>query len=156
MKEKFAIRIFFICIFIFIFYIFYVLVGRFQSEFKNYERKKLIINKTVFTVYISDTDTKRTKGLSGVKKLHEREGMLFLWDYPDYRYFWMKDMNFSLDFVFIRNHVVVDILENVSPQSYPGSFTSQRKSDSVIEFPAGTVKKYGIQTNSKISTILPK
>lgn len=149
--KKIRVKIILFVLFLLLFCICIFFVLNSSSEFKGYEKKRIRINDKVFTVYISDIDEKRTKGLSGVKKLKPNEGMMFVWDMPDYRYFWMKDMNFSLDFVFIRNSKVVDMLENISPETYPKSFTSSEKSDRVIEFSSGTVKYNNIRKGYQVN-----
>jgi len=78
------------------------------------------------------------------------EGMIFVFDKPDFYYFWMKDMKFPLDFIFIKNNEVVDLLENIAPETYPKSFTSKVKADKVIELNAGEIKKSGIKIGDKL------
>jgi uncharacterized membrane protein (UPF0127 family) len=71
--------------------------------------------------------------------------MIFVFDKPDYYSFWMKDMRFTLDFIFIKDNEIVDLLENIQPQSYPKTFTSKKPADKVIEVKAGTIKNLKIK-----------
>lgn len=134
--------------------------------------RELKINGKIINVEIADTVEKRTKGLSGRQSLPENQGMLFVFATPDYYSFWMKDMNFGLDFIWIRGNEVVEITENVSPEDYqPASSLDQResgratqsnrgepsgtlapknKTDKVLEVNAGTAKKLGIETGNNI------
>jgi uncharacterized membrane protein (UPF0127 family) len=76
--------------------------------------------------------------------------MMFVFDKPDFYYFWMKDMNFPLDFIFIRDNEVVDLLENITLETYPQSFTSKVQADKVIELNSGEIKKSGIKIGDKL------
>ncbi|MCX8009506.1 MAG: DUF192 domain-containing protein, partial [Patescibacteria group bacterium] len=82
-----------------------------------------------------DTQEKRTRGLSGRDFLPENKGMLFIFEKPDYYTFWMKEMKFPLDFIWIRGDEIVEITENVKPEDYqpPKFFTSKEKVDKVLE-----------------------
>lgn len=117
---------------------------------QDYKIQEIKINKSTFIVYISDTDSKRIKGLSNVDKLKSNEGMIFVWEDKDNRYFWMKDMKFDLDFVFINGNKIVDTFKNISASSYPKTFTSKKKVDKVIEFNSGTIEKNKIKTQDII------
>src|SRR3989338_5042145 len=50
---------------------------------------------------LADTPEKRALGLSGRETLGNDEGMLFVFDEPNTRQFWMKNMNFALDIIWI-------------------------------------------------------
>ena len=66
-------------------------------------------------VEIRDDTNGRNLGLSGRSSLAENEGMLFIFDTPAVYEFWMKDMNFPLDFIWINNGLVVDLSEHIPP-----------------------------------------
>ena len=47
------------------------------------------------------------------------EGMIFVFDFPGNYPFWMQDMNFPLDMVWVeRDFNIVGIVKNVSPDTY--------------------------------------
>jgi hypothetical protein len=52
------------------------------------------------TVEIADTQAAREKGLMGVTKLSDQQGMAFIWTAPQQARFWMKDTLIPLDVVF--------------------------------------------------------
>ncbi len=122
-------------------------------------RKKVKINNTVFYLEIADSDKLRQKGLSGRKKLSFDSGMLFTFPQKKFHYFWMKDMLIPLDFIFISDDIIVDLLENIPPpkseekESSLKSFTSKVPCNKVIEVNAGTIKKYNIKIQDKISEL---
>jgi len=99
---------------------------------------------------VADTKEKKLKGLMQVKKLDPNEGMVFLFKNSDYRTFWMKNMQISIDMVFI-NKGKVDTIYNEVPacikQPCP-LYPSQNKIDSVLELQAGFCKKYNIKKGS--------
>lgn len=101
----------------------------------------------VFKAEIADTDKKRIRGLSGRESLPENQGMLFVFDTPNYYTFWMKEMNFSLDFIWIRGNKVIEITKNVKSEDYqpPKILVPKNKIDRVLEVNAGFAEKAGIK-----------
>lgn len=120
------------------------------SEFTAYRHMPLVIGHTTYTAYIADTPQLRERGLSGKSRLPVLSGMLFIFDFPGIYAFWMKDMQMSLDFVFIKGDRVVDILENIAPATYPESFVGNSPYDKVFEISAGSIKKYKIRIGDTV------
>ena len=103
-----------------------------------------------FDLRIAQTTKDRQRGLSE-SSLMENEGMLFVFDYPDYHSLWMKDMLISLDMVWLdESHAVVHVIENVYPETFPTIFTPNEKALYVLELPAGAVNRVGIQMGDVI------
>lgn len=136
------------CILLFIF-IFSQLYTH-TSYLKGYNKIKVAIGKQTYTLFIANNEIKRQKGLSNIKAMRDNEGMLFIFEKPDYYHFWMKDMQFPLDFIFINRNQVVDMIENVSPKTYPNTLTSTEKADKIIELKAGKIEKLHLKKWSKI------
>lgn len=107
----------------------------------------MIINDAVVALEVADTPEKRTQGLSGRVSLPQNSGMLFIFDAPHTPSFWMYKMNFALDFVWIRNNVIVDITENVPPPATPDSelplYSPNTPADMMLELNAGWVAQNG-------------
>lgn len=105
----------------------------------------------IIRVMLADTPEERERGLSGWEELAEDEGMLFVFP-EDGRYaFWMKDMRFSIDILWIsREGVVVDMRENVSPESYPTTFTPRTEARYVLELPAGYLEEYNVRPQDAV------
>jgi uncharacterized membrane protein (UPF0127 family) len=96
-------------------------------------------------IAIADTPQLQEKGLSGHAPLAPDEGMLFVFDSSGRRGFWMKDMAFAIDIVWLDSELrVLSTLENLSPDSYPTSYQSSEDMRYVLEVPAGTVFSRGI------------
>ena len=66
-------------------------------------------------VEVADTISKRRLGLGKRTSLKKNWGMLFVFEEMDRHSFWMKDMNFSLDIIWLNNFRIVHIEENVNP-----------------------------------------
>jgi len=87
--------------------------------------------------FVAQTERDRSRGLSGVKSINPNEGQMFTFDTEDYHTFHMKDMKFSLDFIFINDQgTVVDVVKNVSPD-FEGTITPKYPASTVFEVNAG-------------------
>lgn len=107
---------------------------------------RILIGEKTIHVAIVDTPTSRTKGLSGREKLRENEGMLFIFEKVGTPGFWMKDMNFSIDIIWMNETFeIVDIDERVEPSTYPAVFKPQSPILYVLETSAGFVKAAGVK-----------
>ncbi len=94
-----------------------------------------------FLVEIADTEEKRTQGLSGREFLKGNEGMIFVFPESDYYGFWMKDMRFPIDIIWLdENFSVIGITEHVSPETFPNVFYPPEPVRFVLEVSAGTTK----------------
>lgn len=110
-----------------------------------------IVDQTI-NVKIADTEIERERGLSGSQKLGGKEGMVFIFNKPDYHYFWMKDMNYPLDIVWIdASGQIIDITPNLDPKSYPNVFTSKKPAQFVLELNAGFVALNKLKIGEKAS-----
>ena len=70
--------------------------------------------------------------------------MLFVFDKPDTYGFWMKDMRFPIDIIWISGDKVIYVLSEVHPDSYPNLFKPPIPVDKVLEINAGLSRKLGI------------
>lgn len=127
--------------------IFYFLLT-YLSESNTIKSKTLKIKNHTITVEIADTPQLRNQGLSGRKNLPQEEGMLFTFPQKGLYRFWMKEMRFPLDFIWIDKDTVVDVSENVpAPKSKAEkltTFTARKTFDNVLEVNAGIAKSLNI------------
>lgn len=108
------------------------------------------IGGTRVAVAVADTPEKRAQGLSGRTSLTDGTGMLFVFPEVGLHGFWMKDMQFSIDIIWLsEDGAVVHMAEDVPPESYPASFRPEEPALYVLEVPAGFVKAHHIATGSK-------
>ena len=111
----------------------------------------VLMPKGALQVEVVDTPASRELGLSGRALMNNDEGILFVFDVPGRYGFWMKDMKFSLDIVWInRDGIVVDIERNIKPESYPKAFINHSDASYVLEIPAGQAEKFGLYLGSKV------
>lgn len=119
-------------------------------------RAEVVVNDVKLKVEIADTPQKRSKGLGGREKLASDEGMLFIFEKMDKYPFWMKGLNFPLDFVWIKGDKVVDILQNI-PSPTPGQkdeslpiYQSKVAVDKVLEVNGGVVERLKIKVDDVV------
>ena len=113
----------------------------------------VLMPKGALQVEVANTKASRELGLSGREKMGDNEGLLFVFDEPGRYGFWMKDMKFALDIIWInQNGVVVDIERKVTPESYNEKKTFINKSEAiyVLEINSGLSEKFGLYLGSKV------
>ena len=115
-------------------------------------KNRLIEPDKNFIVEVVDTPELRTKGLSGRESLGEDTGMLFVFEkQSDNNCFWMKDMKFSIDMVWLNDKKqVLNIAENVSPETYPESFCPNGPAKYGLELNAGSATQAGIASGTTL------
>lgn len=101
---------------------------------------------------VADTTLAQAKGLSGRVGLEENQGMFFIFKEQAIQKFWMKDMRFPLDIVWIRDNRVIGILYGIEPESNdsPKIYTSPQTVDKVLEINAGVASKFGIKVGDTV------
>lgn len=103
------------------------------------------------TVEVADTESSRELGLSGRPSMKDDEGLLFAFDLPGQYGFWMKDMLFPLDIIWInQNGVVVEIERDARPESYPQTYMNKSPASYVLEVNAGIAEERGLYIGSKV------
>jgi len=100
-------------------------------------------------IEIAQTPDARNQGLSGRESLGENSGMLFIFESPDAYGFWMKDMKFPLDFIWIKDGKVIEITPNVGFRDQTTIYTPKSAVDSVLEVNAGWASKNGIKVGDQ-------
>ena len=126
---------------------------QFQKTIEQSETQTILqVNGVALNVEQADTREKQTQGLSGRKVLKEDAGMLFVYENVGNPRIWMKDMHFPIDIIWInREKEVVEIHENISPDTYPQVFYSSVPVQYVLEVNAGWSKKVNITIGDTIS-----
>ena len=103
-------------------------------------------------VELTKNDWTRAMGLSGRKFLGENDGMLFVFNRPNVQRFWMRDMKFPLDIIWIDNNKVVGVAENLPPASFNSlkTYASPVPVRFVLEVNAGSAQKFGINVGNEV------
>jgi uncharacterized membrane protein (UPF0127 family) len=114
------------------------------------------INGHTFSLYLAQTSQEQSIGLAKYKSIPLDYGMIFLFQKSDYYSFWMKDMKFPIDIIFISGNKVVDVFDKV-PVSLNENlpvYTPRTKADKVLEINAGLAGKYGIKIGDNVKLSL--
>lgn len=115
---------------------------------------KVTIKDQTFTVPVATSEKDLQMGLSKKKSIGEKSGLLFTFDKEDYYPFWMKEMQFPIDIIFIRNNRIVTIYTNVQPpkdkeENLP-IYKPEEPADSVLEVKANTAEKYNFKKGDEV------
>lgn len=114
----------------------------------------ILMPKGAIVAEVANTKSARELGLTGRQELKDGEAMLFAFDTPGRYGFWIKDMNFAVDIVWVNNNgVVVEIERNVVPTDDPNPkiYMNTASASYVIEMKAGEAAKQGLFLGSKVT-----
>ena len=100
----------------------------------------------VLKVELATTSEEQARGLSARQGLAEDEGMLFVFDRPSKYHFWMKDMNFAIDIIWLSEDMhMIYIKKNAEPSSYPETFVPNQNAKYVLEVVSGFSDKNNLK-----------
>lgn len=107
---------------------------------------------TVKTEIVSDAADMQ-KGLSNRESLEKDKGMLFVFSEPGQTAFWMKDMKFPLDIIWIQDNEVVDIAANLPPLAgdYVATYSPRVPAKYALEVNAGFAAEHGVKIGDKVN-----
>ena len=115
------------------------------------------INGYVFNIDIADDLEEMKQGLSGREALAENQGMLFIYKKKIPVSFWMKDMKFNIDLLWIDGDKVVGFAENMqapipetSDYDLP-QYSSGQAIDKVLEIKEGKIDELNIKVGDIIN-----
>ena len=121
---------------------------------------EVAVGGKVFEAEVAATAAARTRGLSGRDGLGENEGMLFVFEEPGNYGFWMKEMKFPIDIIWIKGDKVLGWAAGAEPE--PGKpdrglkvYYPPEAVDYVLEVRAGSAEKYGIKIGDSVSVSYP-
>jgi uncharacterized membrane protein (UPF0127 family) len=105
------------------------------------------------------TDEERQRGLMFREKLNPDQGMLFLFAEEGAHSFWMKNMRFAIDILWLDKGKRIVHIEPKAPPcpaepcpSYdPGAMAMY-----VLELDGGAAQKHGLKLHDRLDFILPK
>lgn len=122
-------------------------------DYKSSGRKeaRIKIGNATVNVKIADNPYTRERGLSGTQNLNENEGMLFIFDTPNKYEFWMKEMNYPLDILWIdENKNIIYIKNNATPESYPEIFRPNNSALWILEVNSDFIEKNNVSLGEKV------
>lgn len=117
------------------------------------KNKKLCFNSECFNFELALTKKQRTIGLSQKESMERDKAMLFVFKKEGYHSFWMKDVNFALDIIWLdSDKTVVGIKRDVQPcQDKCPSLTPRSKSKYVLEVVAGEAQNIEVGDKMELS-----
>lgn len=133
-----------------------IVVGTFSFWF--YSRHPLVttvtIRNTIFTVDVAVTAKEKELGLGNRKSLAPDHGMLFVYDHKEVFPFWMKNMRFPIDIIWIDDKTIVDITKDVPLSTKPIEqlpiYHPVVPVNKVLELPTGTADRVGINIGDQV------
>ena len=114
------------------------------------------IGDRTIKVILAETPTEQSKGLAIKDSMNENEGMFFIFDTPQKYSFWMKDMKFPIDIIWIdTTGKIVHIEKNLQPCIFLlpcASYSPDIDSLYVLEVVSNFTNKYNIKIGDKIES----
>ena len=123
-------------------------------------RQTITVGSTTFDAEMATTMAEQACGLSGRVGLGDHQGMMFIFGSGSMQTFWMKDMTFSLDMIWISGDKVVGFAQNVPPPALGTQlwqlqlYSSPSNTDKVLEVNAGTVANDGIKIGDAVTGLM--
>lgn len=111
--------------------------------------KVVRIDERFFWAELALDQDEQKKGLGNRESLCQSCAMLFDFKKNDERGFWMKDMRFDLDIIWLSEGKIVYIEKNFSHKSNK-TVKPHLKADKVLEIRAGFSDEYGFAVGDKV------
>ena len=109
------------------------------------------IDGQTLKVDLATTPGAQAQGLSGRKSLAEGEGMLFVFPKPSKYFFWMKNMNFPIDIIWLdANQKIIYLKKDALPELFPETYGPEKNSLYVLEVKALFTEKNNSKLGDKV------
>jgi len=112
---------------------------------------KVTVGLVEFKAEIADSPSEWRRGLVGHAPLAKGEGLLFIFPNSNQRTFWMKDMSFPIDIVWISNGEVIGYVDDAKPDQGEILYSSPGATDRVLEISSGERRRLGITIGAPVS-----
>lgn len=118
---------------------------------ESYKATTLRMDGRTFVLDIADTPAQQQLGLGERDSLAANRGMVFPYADSGQRCFWMKDMRFAIDIIWLDAQKRVGHIEkSVSPDSYPQTYCPDMAARYVVELQAGMADAAGIKVGDSL------
>jgi hypothetical protein len=111
------------------------------------------------TAELAVSDEERAQGLMFREKLNEDQAMLFLFEVEEVHSFWMKNMRFAIDILWLDGQRRIVHLESRVPPCAKDpcpTYVPASPAAFVLEVQAGFAEKHGLRLYDRIDFVLPK
>jgi uncharacterized protein len=125
---------------------------------QDHQLQPIQVGKSQLQVEVVSQPASLAAGLSNRDQIGS-DGMLFILGKRQIAQFWMKEMKFDLDLIWIDQGKVVGVVEQVphpqpsqqlaNPNSFP-IYSSQQPVEMVLELKSGDVQRYQIQVGDQV------
>lgn len=96
-------------------------------------------------ISILETVKQQYQGFSYQQQPSSDQGLLFIWPQPAKRAMVMRNMNFSLDFIWLNQKKIVQLDQKALPEgAQPVNKYQADQVDAVIEMPAGFIERHNL------------
>lgn len=120
------------------------------SSFFVHSNRSLTIGDAKYDLRVARTESEHRKGLGGTESLAADQGMLFVYKQPQKLCFWMKDMRYAIDIIWVDAAKNIAAIErNVDPTTHPKTFCND--GSYVIELRAGEALRHNLKQGQRLS-----
>lgn len=127
-----------------------VILGTFFYTLYQFSRPTAEIKGRKFQLLVAKSDKDKQIGLSKHKSIKDGEAMVFVFDKEGLYSFWMKDMKFPIDIIYINQNKIVTIYKNL-PKDNLTIYSPTQTADKALEINANLSDKYGFNVGDTVS-----
>lgn len=113
----------------------------------------ITVGTHIYEVEIAQTLEQKAKGLAGRDSLADRHGMVFPFTKKSVLSFTMQGMRFPLDIIWIADGKIVDISQNLQPDTgmLASAYRPKAPADMVLELNAGVAAADGLKIGDSVT-----
>jgi uncharacterized membrane protein (UPF0127 family) len=130
-----------------------------KVDANGYSKGMIYFSNQAIQVQVPMTTATQQQGLAGRTNLSDGEGMLWIFNKPDRPTFWMKGMKIDLDFIWLKDNQIVEIMANVTSPKTVDDLPLYQPSvpvNAVLEVAAGFVGRHSINVGDVIRIDIAK
>lgn len=120
-----------------------------------YLKAEVTVNNFKLIADLALTQDQQTKGLAVKNTMNESQGMLFVFEHPSLESFWMKDMKFPIDIIWMdANRSVVYVAPQLEPCPAIGdcpAYVPTKESMYVLETKAGFSHRHDVKLGTQMN-----
>jgi uncharacterized protein len=130
-----------------------------RIDTNGYSQGMIYFSNQAIQVQVPMTTATQQQGLAGRANMSDGEGMLWLFNKPDRPTFWMKGMKIDLDFIWIKDNQIMEIMASVPSPQTTDDLPLYRPSvpvNAVLEVASGFVGRHSINIGDVVRIDIAK
>lgn len=129
-----------------------------QNKSQKVIEGNVTINGKTFEIELADEPTERSRGLMFRESLQRDKGMLFLFDREGVYSFWMMNVNFNLDIIWINSNGNVVHIEKDVPSCFESCpvYSPKDSAKYIFEINSGVADELHLQVGSFVNINITK